>query len=330
MRKIGIVWNPSKVDGDTLRSSWDDAVASAGLLDADIEVEWFETSLDDPGRSATDDALRSDCTTVVAAGGDGTVRAVAERLGGAAGLEPAPDGVRLGIVPLGTGNLLARNLDVPLGDAQAAFRRVLADDPAPLDLGEIEVETWQADESGESPASYGFVVMAGFGIDAQMIAETDDDLKAKTGWLAYVESLGRAVAGTQVVDLELRRDGETSQERAHTLLIANCGSIQGGITLLPDAAPDDGELDLLMLGADSLTTWLDTLRDLTWDSARRRFAPDGEAPERAERSDVAQQLRATELQVRLASPLAFEVDGDEIGEVSSFTARILPAALLVL
>ena len=359
--QIGVVWNPSKIGERELREAFAAAERSvagegqpggggfAAALDQALglgsapdsrtgggaggfapeqhgeadpassprEVLWYETSVDDPGRGAAARALSDGCSLVIAAGGDGTVRAVAEELGTAEGSR-----AELGIVPLGTGNLLARNLEVPLGDPRAAFLRALTRSAAPLDLGEVEIE--RADGGTETQ---GFVVMVGFGIDAQMIAETDDELKAKAGWLAYVESLGRAIAGTEVTEFELQLDGERGErDEAHTLLVANCGTLQGGITLLPDAVPDDGELDLLLLRADGVASWLDTMRNMMWDNGLKRLIT---RSEEAESSVSTSHLRARTAEVRLSHPHAFEIDGDEVGEVTRFTARILPGAIRV-
>ena len=321
--KVGIVWNPSKVEGEKLRAALDRALASAFAAPHERpECLWFETTEQDPGQGAASTALEAGCTVVIAAGGDGTVRAVAERLGESG--SPAAD---LGVVPLGTGNLLARNLGVPLGNPRAAFARALTGTGSPLDLGEVRIA--RAEGGGGSGVSerHGFVVMVGFGIDAQMIVETDDELKAKTGWLAYVESLGRAATGTEVVELSLRLDDdEPAVESAHTVLVANCGSIQGGITLLPDALPDDGELDLLVLRADDAGAWLDTMKNMVWDNGLKRLIRGGGT---AESSGSTAHLRARTVRAELPQPLAFEVDGDDVGEVTAFEVRILPSALRV-
>lgn len=309
--KLGIVWNPSKVEGGALQDAVDAALhATLGAEDPAPEVFWFETTPEDPGQGATGQALDAGCTVVIAAGGDGTVRAVAERLGASG--SPAAD---LGIVPLGTGNLLARNLQVPLGNPRAAIERALTRAASPLDLGTIEIT-----RADGTKMSSGFVVMVGFGIDAQMIVETDDDLKAKAGWLAYVESLGRAASSTEVVDFALTLDdGNPVPEQAHTLLIANCGSIQGGLTLLPDAAPDDGELDLLVLRADGVAAWLDTMRNMMWDNGLKRLITGGRS---AESSHTTAHLRAKRVRVELPTPLTIEIDGDEFGEVTEFTVTV--------
>lgn len=311
--RIGIVWNPSKVEGDEIRSAW----RSAAEGREHVTATWFETTEEDPGQGATDNALDAGCEIVIAAGGDGTVRAVAERLG-----ESGSPAAELGIVPLGTGNLLARNLGVPLGNARAAFERVLSQDATPLDLGMVDVSLADGQTS-----TLGFVVMVGFGIDAQMISETDDDLKSQAGWLAYVESLGRATSNTEVVELSLTLDdGEPVKESAHTVLIANCGTLQGGITLLPDAEPDDGELDLLVLRADGIAAWMDTMHNMVWENGIRRLLTGRKT---AVSTDSTAHLRARTIRVDLPTVLALEVDGDDIGEASSFDVRILPGALSV-
>lgn len=311
---IGIVWNPSKVAEEDLRQAVEVALADAAST---AEVRWFETTKEDPGQGATAAALAAGCDLVVAAGGDGTVRAVAEALG-----ESGTPAAELGILPLGTGNLLARNLDVPLGDMPAAFARVLTNSARPLDLGSVRIS--YADGSEQT---HGFVVMVGFGIDAHMIVETDDDLKAKAGWLAYVESLGRAATETEVVEFSLTLgDGAAAPEQAHTLLIANCGTIQGGMTLLPDAQPDDGELDLLVLRADGAADWLDTMRNMVWDNGLKRLLT---GADRAESSESTEHLRARTVGVELPHPHAFEVDGDDFEDVTAFEVRVLPSALRV-
>src|SRR5690554_3284454 len=109
-KKTGIIWNPSKIDEGALKEA-----VSASI---EGEVQWWETSVEDPGHGMAVEAVNAGCATVIAVGGDGTVRAVASALAGTETI--------LGIVPQGTGNLLARNLDVPLDDVPAALARISA------------------------------------------------------------------------------------------------------------------------------------------------------------------------------------------------------------
>ena len=233
----------------------------------------------------------------------------------------------LGIIPLGTGNLLARNLGVPLKDLTAAFERALTGEAIPLDIGWARLAV-----DGETDGiRYAFAVMAGFGIDAHMITETDDDLKGRAGWLAYVESLGRALSASEVIDIRLSGQNlEPSDEQAHTLLVGNCGSLQGGMTLFPDADRSDGELDLLVLSADSIPGWADTMRNLVWDNGLRRLlSPSSSEEDQAKNSDSATHRRITELTVELDEPRVFEVDGDALGETNRVEISVQPGAVRV-
>ena len=160
-----------------------------------------------------------------------------------------------------------------------------------------------------------------------MLVETDDDLKSRAGWLAYVEAMGRAVAGTEMIDIELTLD-DTEPEglRGHTMLIGNCGMVQGGIRLLPDALIDDGQLDMLLVSADGPLQWLDTVRSLVWENGVRRLFG---AVDQAVSTDSTTHVAAQRIAVTLSSPQAFEIDGEEVGEVSSFSVRVDPGALTV-
>lgn len=299
---FGIIWNPSKIDDAHLRTVVADELGS--------DVRWWETSTEDPGKSMAQSAVDAGCETVIAVGGDGTVRAVAEAVAGT--------DVSLGIVPQGTGNLLARNLGVPLDDIPAALRRIAKADARRIDLGWVRFD----DEERA------FAVMVGFGLDAQMLVETDDDLKDRAGWLAYVEAMGRAMAGTEMTGLRLAVDDEDPQEvRGHTLLIGNCGMLQGGVRLLPDAQIDDGRLDLLLISSDGARQWLETIRSVVWDNGIRRVLTRDQT---AVSTESARHLTAERIRVELDGPLAFEVDGEEVGEVTSFEVRVQAEALKVL
>ncbi|MFS0851990.1 diacylglycerol/lipid kinase family protein [Microbacterium sp. 179-I 3D4 NHS] len=300
---IGIIWNPSKVDGEALRAAVDE------VFGPDADVRWWETQIEDPGRGMAADAVDAGCEVVIAVGGDGTVRAVTESL---AGTE-----VPLGIVPQGTGNLLARNLGVPLDGMTSALERVRDATPQHIDLGWV-------DFNGQTRA---FTVMVGFGLDAQMLVETDEDLKDRAGWLAYVEAMGRALNGTEMIDITLSIDGGVADEvRGHTMLIGNCGMLQGGIRLLPDAQLDDGLLDILLVSAEGALQWMETVRSVVWDNGIRRMLTRGDE---TVSTDSTQHLTAERISVELSRPQVFEIDGEDLGEVSAFTVRVQPGALTV-
>lgn len=301
--RIGVVWNPSKLDEGPLREAVERVFADG------VDLRWWQTTREDPGFGMAQEAVEDGRDIVIAVGGDGTVRAVAEAVAGTT--------TALGIVPQGTGNLLARNLEVPLDDIPAALLRIRDGAPRNIDLGWVELD-------GKDHA---FAVMVGFGVDAQMLVETNDDLKDRAGWLAYVEAMGRALAGTEMTDITLTLDdGEPQAVRAHTMLIGNCGMLQGGIRILPDALIDDGQLDLLMVSADGALQWLDTVRSVVWDNGiRRRLSGGTEAVS----TESTRHVVAERIAVEIASPQMFEIDGEEIGEITSFTVRVQPGAVTV-
>ena len=185
---------------------------------------WFETVPDDPGKGAAREAVREGATTVVAYGGDGTVRSVA------AGLRSTE--TVLGIIPMGTGNLLARNLGLPLSDQEKAVDVALGQTERRIDVGIIEI-----DVSGEDhdPQCETFLVMAGLGFDAEVMANVQPALKKKVGWWAYVVAGARRLHGrTTAVTIQLD-DDEPRRMRVRSVIIGNCGELTGGLVLLPDA-----------------------------------------------------------------------------------------------
>lgn len=303
------MWNPAKTSKDDLEAAVADASGD------DVHLTWLETTEDDPGHGQAQQALREGADLVIAAGGDGTVRGVAQALA------EADTQSELGIVPLGTGNLLARNLDIPLGSVDKAVTLAITGEPRTIDLA------WAQAEIDGEVCRHAFTVMAGVGVDAHMITETDEDLKGRIGWLAYVESLGRALNATDVIDLDLDIDDEgPATHQAHTLIVGNCGILTGGITLLPAADPSDGELDMLVLSADGVAGWLDTMRSMVWDNGLRRLVM-GEQSAASSESVTHRRLR--DVTVGLGDARMLELDGDEVGEASRIEFSIQPGALRV-
>lgn len=309
-QQVAIVWNPSKTTRDELEDAFEKAIAESPERP---HVTWIETSEDDPGAGATRRALDGGAELVIAAGGDGTVRAVAEALA-------EHGGVDLAIAPLGTGNLLARNLGVPIGDLGAALTRALTGEARALDVG------WASLDGDEKVA---FAVIAGFGIDAHMMTETDESLKSKVGWLAYVASAGRAVSASEVIDIRVALDdADAEPRRAHTLMVGNCGTVQGGLTLLPDADPSDGRLDLLVLDAEGIGGWADTVRNLLWHNGLKRLLP-GADDDGVTDGDAIAYERAARVRIELEETREIELDGDVVGEAMVLDVEVQPGALRV-
>ena len=136
-----VVVNPSKPRATAaVRSLLEDELREAGYAGP----VWLETSVSEPGMMQARLALAAGAGLVVAAGGDGTVRSVAAGLAGT--------GSQMGIVPLGTANLAARNLGVPVGDARAAARVVAHGVDLPADLAWVRTEPWSDPDVAPDPA----------------------------------------------------------------------------------------------------------------------------------------------------------------------------------
>ena len=136
-----VVINPSKPRATAaVRSRLEDELYEAGYAGP----VWLETSVSEPGTMQARLALAAGARLVVAAGGDGTVRSVAAGLAGT--------GAQMGIVPLGTANLAARNLGVPVGDPRAAAKVVAQGVDLPADLAWVRTEPWSDPDVGPDPA----------------------------------------------------------------------------------------------------------------------------------------------------------------------------------
>jgi len=313
-RVAAVVYNPIKVDLDALR----DAVASAAADAGWGETRWFETSVEDVGQGVTAEALAAGVDLVIAAGGDGTVRAVAEALRGS--------GTPLALLPSGTGNLLARNLKLTLNDMPGSVVAAFAGEDRPIDLGVIDIE--RADGSRDNHA---YVVMAGMGIDAKMIKNTDDDLKAKAGIAAYVNAIVKSLRDPDELHLRFQRDdGERQRATVHTLIIGNCGSLPANILLMPDAVVDDGLLDLMMMRPGGVLGWIKVWTKVAWTNGVVRRTKAGRALAGEQRND--KQLRydtVKKFTARLSKPEEIELDGDTFGEAVAFKTWIEPGGLTV-
>ena len=299
--RAGVVVNPVKLDPDELRGALAALESRHGLAPSLV----LPTTVDDDGDAQARAALAEGVDRLVVIGGDGTVRLAAGVLAGS--------GVPLGIVPAGTGNLLARNLGIdPARPLLEHLEGALAGPTRSIDLGWAEVERPGDGRHERVP----FAVMAGIGVDAGMIEHTDDDLKARIGWLAYLGGIARTLAGGPTFRARFRLgQGRTFGTRAAALLVGNCGALQGGLVLLPDAVIDDGRLDVLVLRPTGATGWLEVLSGIIAGTLSKRTSMRlaRRAHGRNRRISTAQ-TEAAVLRVD-SHPELFEADGDVLGEI---------------
>jgi diacylglycerol kinase family enzyme/membrane-associated phospholipid phosphatase len=345
-KRVAVILNPIKVG---------DIYAFKGKVLEAVEREgwnyplWLETTVDDPGQGQAQAALEAGVDLIVTAGGDGTVRAVCE--------EAARTGVAVGIVPLGTGNLLARNMGLPLNTREAIDVAFGGQDRA-IDLATFVTDATFPDEQhadsdpelGAPPASGGvltpvpaaaeadaaeqlvdempatepaekkltetsFLVMAGLGMDAEIMLGVDDNLKKKVGWFAYFVSGIKALRfPTMRVRISVD-DGPFHRFRARTVVIGNVGFLQAGIPLLPQAQLDDGLLDVVVLAPKRFIGWVAILVRVMG---------------RTQHTDRAlNRMTGHKIVIQCDAPAPMQLDGDPVGMGTELTAEVHHGVLLV-
>jgi diacylglycerol kinase family enzyme len=286
-----VIVNPIKVPDD-FRRTVETAVTERGV---DIAL-WLETTEDDPGVAMAQRAVKDAVDLVVVAGGDGTVRVVCAELAGT--------DIPVAVLPAGTGNLLARNLGISL-DMDDALTEVLDGTERRIDSVLIE---------GDELTSDRFVVMAGMGLDAAIIADAPDDLKKRVGWAAYVVSTIKNLNHPSVrVEITVN-DQAPVRRRARTVVIGNVGTLQANIPLLPDAVPDDGIIDAVVLAPRSVAQWPRLALSLVVKSMREQHV---------------QRFTGRRIQVTAAKTVRRELDGDTIADGRTLSASVDPSALVV-
>jgi len=314
-RTAAVIYNPIKVDLDALRSAVAEEAAAAGWA----EASWFETTPQDAGQGVTTEALKQNVDLIIAAGGDGTVRAVIEAMRG--------HDVPLALLPSGTGNLLARNLKLTLDASPESIRAAFTGGERRVDVGMISIE-----RDDRTRTEHAFVVMAGLGIDAKMITNTDEDLKAKAGWAAYVKAIVLSLKDPAEIRLRFRLDdGPLRRTIVHTLIVGNCGSLPANILLMPEAVIDDGLFDLMMTRPRGVMGWVRVWFKIAWTNGVMRRFKAGRAMTREQKNDRDLRYRTgSTIVARLAKPDEIELDGDSFGKAAAFKAWVEPQAIRIM
>jgi diacylglycerol kinase (ATP) len=310
--KAALIYNPIKVDAETLRASVERLAVEAGWS----EPLFYETTVDDFGDDVTRQALEAGADAVLVAGGDGTVRAVSEAMSGT--------GVPLTIVPSGTGNLLARNLRLPLDNAETMILATFHGDRLAMDVGFAAL--MRADGTTEERA---FVVMGGMGLDAAMIANTSPQLKKTVGWVAYVDGAARSLSTAKPFRIMYEITGRRLHSaRVQSVLFANCGSLPAGLELIPEASIVDGEMDIVIFQPKGPLGWILVWRRVAWDnSVLRKFRAGRRMLTLRTKDNAVRYARGAQLEVGTHEAQPVQLDGDEFGEAVRVRARVAPAAL---
>lgn len=293
--RAALVVNPTKTDVRRLSSTAEAICRFEGWSPPLV----IETTPEDTGEGAAVRALDEGVDVVIAAGGDGTVRAVASALAGTS--------TPMGIVPLGTGNLLARNVEVVLDKTEWALRIALWGRNREIDVGTAKIA-----EDGDAHV---FTVMTGLGFDAAVMADTNADLKSRLGWLAYVEAGSRKLAGKPSHVKVTFDDEYRISARVRSVLGGNCGKLQGGIQLLPQAVIDDGMLDVLIVSPKNLGQWVGVFASVLGRKASKGL-----------HTDI---RKCQKVVIEARDELDIQLDGDPVGRSSYLEMEVMPSALRI-
>jgi diacylglycerol kinase (ATP) len=236
---------------------------------------------------------------LLAYGGDGTAMQVAAAI---AGTE-----IPLGLLPGGTGNVLAGNLHLPRRPLPAA-RIILGGTAAAIDLGVVP----------RADGDHYFAVCCGAGFDAALMQRTDSASKHRWRRAAYVRAALTALPHVRNAALRVTVDGVAATVEAAMVLVCNCADLMPPLLRLhPDIRPDDGILDVLAFRATGAWQGITAFLELKFRRLRAR-------PEQLWYA----RGRAIEVALTRGDPLPAQLDGEPAGS-TPFTARVLPRALRV-
>jgi diacylglycerol kinase (ATP) len=285
-----LITNPASRRGFPLHEPARHILRNAGILCDAVLTE-------QPGHAAMlARTLASQYDLVFTLGGDGTAMEVIGAL--------APNGPPVGILPGGTGNLLARALGIPL-TIRRAIPALLAGDITRIDLGHL-------DPNDSVPDGRRFAIGVGVGIDAAMIAETSTRWKQRLGIAAYVVVAARAILRQDRFTVRVTADGQVLERRASALLVANFGVLLNNLITLGDGIRyDDGVLDACLFDPQTFGDAVRIMRKLIF----RDFRPD----------PAMSYLSGKRLAVETDPPRIAQADGDIIGK-SPFSVVTEPLA----
>ena len=185
-------------------------------------------------------------------------------------------------------------------------------------------------ESGEVE-EHAFVVMGGMGLDAAMIANTNPQLKKSVGWVAYVDGATRSLVKAKPFRVVYQLQGHRMHAaRVQSVLFANCGSLQAGIELIPEASITDGELDVVIMQPKGFWGWLLVWRRVAWDNSfLRKFRAGRRVLSLRTKDSAVVYSRGPGVDLAPQEPHPVQLDGDEFGEATHVTTRVDAGSLIV-
>lgn len=263
-------------------------LAAAGIEDP----VWFEVPKSKFAPDCVRAAIDGGADLIFVWGGDGIVQRCIDAVG------DAP--VVLALLPAGTGNLLARNLDIPI-DLARAVDIGLHGAHRTIDVGRVNGER--------------FAVMAGTGLDALMIRDAGRSMKDRFGRVAYVWT---GAKNLKMPPFRARIDVDGTpwfDGKAGCILVGNVGKVLGGVEAFDDVSPEDGLLELGVVTAKGITQWTRALVRTAVGSA--------------DRSKFVQTTKAKKIKIKLDRKMPYELDGGDKKAIDRLKIRVEPAAVTI-
>ncbi|NMM97244.1 diacylglycerol/lipid kinase family protein [Bifidobacterium olomucense] len=310
--QYAFVINPSKPQAEAQRLHIKEFCEAKGLN----RIRFYDTQLDKDGRVCALEALHDGADVVIAVGGDGTVRTVASAVSGT--------GHALGIIPIGTGNLFARNMGIPVDDVDAALTVATSHGSRLVDMGRLTLLDHPEDDHGHA-----FLIIAGVGFDAAMIDDTDPELKRNISWLAYFAGgikhlFAPKFRGDLTITSADGSDHTINNLRFRTVMAGNCGQIPV-FSLMPAASYDDGILDFEIIDTTGgILGWANLFGDVVHQTLTGK-------PEQNPLStnSTMEQVQGVSAEIRLEKPAKAQVDGDMLPETKHIRFSVDRRALIV-
>jgi diacylglycerol kinase (ATP) len=220
----------------------------------------------------------------------------------------AGTGIPLGLLPGGTGNVLAGNLRLPRRPVEAA-RTILRRMPVAIDLGAVT----------RADGLHHFAVCCGAGFDATLMGRTDAESKRRWRRAAYVRAALMSLGGVTSAPIRLTIDGTETQLEAAMVLVCNCADLMPPMLRVhADIRPDDGVLDVVVLRAhgawQSMTAFLELILNSSGGRSKQVWRGRG---------------RSVRLATEGATGMPAQLDG-ELSGTTPLEVQVLPGALRVL
>ena len=249
------------------------------------------------------DAAAAGYGMIVSMGGDGTLNEVVNGLLAVQGAG-APD-ITVGVIPVGTGGDFVRTLGLPR-NWQQACEHLMGDETRIVDVGEMTY----TGRSGEEQRY--FVNVAGLGFDGEVSMRISYASKRLGGTIPYLTNLVLTLVGYANKDVTAHIDDETLPGRMNSVIVANGQWFGGGMWIAPDARPDDGLFDVIIIGDVGKIELLQTMPRVY--KGTHLTHPKVKA------------TRAREVRVESQQDMWMQADGEGLGRAPA-TFRIRPQAL---